>query len=79
MGVTVPLYFDTVGGALTMLPTGRVKVLATSGAKRSPPMPSVPTFVELGHKDVIASAWFSYNAPAKTAGRRWSTSCGPNS
>ena len=49
-----------------MLPTGRVKVLATSGAKRSPPMPSVPTFVELGHKDVIASAWFSYYAPAKT-------------
>jgi len=66
MGGTVPLYFDTVGGALTMLPTGRVKVLATSGAKRSPPMPSVPTFVELGYKDVIASAWFSYYAPAKT-------------
>jgi tripartite-type tricarboxylate transporter receptor subunit TctC len=66
MGGTVPLYFDTVGGALTMLPTGRVKVLVTSGAKRSPPMPSVPTFVELGYKDVIASAWFSYYAPAKT-------------
>ena len=49
-----------------MLPTGRVKVLATSGAKRSPPMPAVPTFVELGYKEVIASAWFSYYAPAKT-------------
>ncbi|HEY2189197.1 MAG TPA: tripartite tricarboxylate transporter substrate binding protein [Caldimonas sp.] len=66
MGGIVPLYFDTVGGALTMLPTGRIKVLATSGAKRSPPMPAVPTFVELGYKDVIASAWFSYYAPAKT-------------
>jgi tripartite-type tricarboxylate transporter receptor subunit TctC len=66
MGGVVPLYFDTVGGALSMLPTGRVKVLATSGAKRSPPMPDVPTFVELGYKDVIASAWFSYYAPAKT-------------
>ena len=40
MGGTVPLYFDTVGGAITMLPTGRVKVLATSGAKRAPPMPA---------------------------------------
>jgi tripartite-type tricarboxylate transporter receptor subunit TctC len=63
MGGTVPLYFDTVGGALTMLPTG---VLATGGARRSPPMPAVPTFVELGYKDVIAMAWFSYYAPART-------------
>jgi len=66
MGGNIPVYFDTVGGALAMLPSGRVKVLATSGAKRSPPMPSVPTFVELGYKDVIASAWFSYYAPART-------------
>jgi tripartite-type tricarboxylate transporter receptor subunit TctC len=68
MGGIVPLCFDTVGGALSMLPTGRVKVLATSGARRSPPMPAVPTFVELGYKEVIASAWFSYYAPAKTPG-----------
>ncbi len=66
MGGTVPVYFDTVGGAITMLPTGRVKVLATSGEKRSPPMPAIPTFVEQGYKDVIASAWFSYYAPART-------------
>jgi tripartite-type tricarboxylate transporter receptor subunit TctC len=66
MGGILPVYFDTVGGAITMLPSGRVKVLATSGAKRSPPMPAVPTFVELGYKEVIAQAWFSYYAPAKT-------------
>lgn len=66
MGGTVPLYFDTVGGAITMLPTGRVKVLATSGARRSPPMPAIPTFTEQGYKDVVASAWFSYYAPART-------------
>lgn len=66
MGGTVPVYFDTVGGALSMLPSGRVKVLATSGSRRSPAMPSVPTFVELGYPDVIASAWFAYYAPART-------------
>lgn len=66
MGGSVQAYFDTVGGAITMLPTGRVKVLATSGLKRSPPMPAIPTFVESGYKDVVASAWFSYYAPAKT-------------
>jgi tripartite-type tricarboxylate transporter receptor subunit TctC len=66
MGGTVPVYFDTVGGALTMQPSGRIKVLATSGARRSPPMPAVPTFVELGYPDVVASAWFAYYAPART-------------
>ena len=66
MGGIVPLYFDTVGGALQMLPSKRIKVLATSGAKRSPPMPAVPTLVELGYRDVIATAWFAYYAPAKT-------------
>ncbi len=66
MGGSIPVYFDTVGGAISMLPTGRVKVLATSGAKRSPPMPAVPCFVEAGYKEVVASAWFAYFAPAKT-------------
>ena len=66
MGGTLPVYFDTVGGAISMLPSGRIKVLATSGEKRSPPMPAIPTFAELGYKDVIAAAWFSYYAPART-------------
>ncbi|MET3180264.1 UNVERIFIED_ORG: tripartite-type tricarboxylate transporter receptor subunit TctC [Variovorax guangxiensis] len=66
MGGTVPVYFDTVGGALQMVPGGRVKVIATSGEKRSPLMPSVPTFVEGGLKDVVATAWFAYYAPLKT-------------
>ncbi len=66
MGGSVQAYFDTVGGAISMQPTGRVKVLATSGAKRSPPMPGVPTFTELGYPAVQASAWFAYFAPVKT-------------
>jgi tripartite-type tricarboxylate transporter receptor subunit TctC len=66
MGGTVPVYFDTVGGALQLQATGRVKVLATSGDKRSPLMPSLPTFVEAGYKDVVAAAWFAYYAPRST-------------
>ena len=66
MGGTVPVYFDTVGGAQQMLTTGRVKVLATSGEKRSPLMPQLPTFVEAGYKDVVATAWFAYYAPLHT-------------
>jgi tripartite-type tricarboxylate transporter receptor subunit TctC len=66
MGGTVPVYFDTVGGALQLQATGRVKVLATSGDKRSPLMPSLPTFAEAGYKDVVAAAWFAYYAPRNT-------------
>jgi len=66
MGGAVPVYFDTVGGAQQMLPSGRVKVLATSGEKRSPLMPGLPSFFESGYKDVVATAWFAYYAPLKT-------------
>jgi len=66
MGGSVPVYFDTVGGAQQMVPSGRVKVLATSGEKRSPLMPNLPCFVEGGYKDVVATAWFAYYAPLKT-------------
>ncbi|MEJ8810138.1 tripartite tricarboxylate transporter substrate binding protein [Variovorax ureilyticus] len=66
MGGQIPVYFDTVGGALQMQSGGRVKVLATSGEKRSPLMPDLPTFVEAGLKDVVATAWFAFYAPAKT-------------
>ncbi|QGW83401.1 Bug family tripartite tricarboxylate transporter substrate binding protein [Variovorax paradoxus] len=66
MGGSVPVYFDTIGGAQQLLPSGRVKVLATSGEKRSPLMPNLPCFVEGGYKDVVATAWFAYYAPLKT-------------
>ncbi len=66
MGGTVPVYFDTVGGAQQLLPSGRVKVLATSGEKRSPLMPDLPTFFESGYKNVVATAWFAYYAPVHT-------------
>jgi tripartite-type tricarboxylate transporter receptor subunit TctC len=66
MGGSVPVYFDTIGGAQQLLPSGRVKVLATSGEKRSPLMPNLPSFAESGYKDVVATAWFAYYAPLKT-------------
>ena len=45
--------------------TGRVRVLATSGKKRSPYLPDVPTFTELGFPDVTSEEWFGFYAPAK--------------
>lgn len=56
---TVPSITDLVGGQiapavnlsgdyLQYMKTGRVRVLATSGKKRSPYLPDVPTFTEPG-------------------------------
>jgi tripartite-type tricarboxylate transporter receptor subunit TctC len=74
---TVPSITDLVGGqiAAAMNPsgdylqhikTGKVRVLATSGRKRSPYLPDVPTFTELGYPDVTSEEWFGFYAPART-------------
>ena len=44
----------------------KVKILASSGTKRSTAVPDVPTFAELGVKGVEAEGWFGFFAPAKT-------------
>lgn len=45
--------------------SGRLRVLATTGAARSQAFPDVPTLKEAGI-DVVASAWFGLFAPAGT-------------
>jgi tripartite-type tricarboxylate transporter receptor subunit TctC len=61
--------------AALMLPDGsflpytkdhRARVLATSGETRSPFHPDVPTFAELGVKELIVSEWFGVFAPGTT-------------
>jgi len=44
----------------------KVKILASSGAKRSTALPDVPTFTELGVTGVEAMGWFGFFAPPKT-------------
>jgi tripartite-type tricarboxylate transporter receptor subunit TctC len=45
--------------------SGRLRVLATTGATRSPSFPDAPTLKEAG-VDVVASAWFGLFVPAGT-------------
>lgn len=74
---TVPSITDLVGGQvsaamnpsgdyLQYMKAGRVRVLATSGRQRSPYLPDVPTFTELGYPDVTSEEWFGFYAPART-------------
>jgi tripartite-type tricarboxylate transporter receptor subunit TctC len=51
--------------ALTMVRSGKARLLAVAGAKRASMTPEVPTFKELG-LDLEASAWYALFAPAGT-------------
>ena len=66
IGGNVPAAFNLSGEFLQYLPAKRVKVLATTGERRSPFLPDVPTFSELGFRDMVLSEWFGLFAPAQT-------------
>src|SRR5580765_7720265 len=51
--------------ALILVRSGKARLLAVAGAKRSPLVPEVPTFKELGYP-LEASAWYALFAPAGT-------------
>ena len=50
---------------VSQLPSGKLRMLAVTSAKRSPLLPDVPTLKEAGI-DVEANAWMGLIAPAKT-------------
>ena len=48
-----------------LVQSGKGRILATSGAKRSPQYPDVPTFKESGY-DIEGEAWYALFAPKGT-------------
>jgi len=44
---------------------GKLRVLATSGARRDPALPEIPTFRELGY-NIEGAGWYAAYVPAKT-------------
>jgi tripartite-type tricarboxylate transporter receptor subunit TctC len=66
IGGQVPAAVDAIADLTELHRAGKIRVLASSGAKRSTALPEVPTFNELGLKNVEAIGWFGFFAPAKT-------------
>jgi tripartite-type tricarboxylate transporter receptor subunit TctC len=75
---TQPAMLDLLGGNISAvsgpigdltqhLPTGKVRILGVSGAKRSRFAPDVPTYEEQGIKDATHSEWFAFFLPAKAS------------
>jgi len=58
--------FGTVALVTPHVKGGKLRAIAVTGPVRSPLLPDVPTFKELGHSDLQFSAWFGLVAPAKT-------------
>jgi len=61
----IDCYFGS-GELLTYSRSGQVRVLGSSGAKRSPAAPDVPTIAEAGVPGYEVESWQSVFAPAKT-------------
>src|SRR5438270_1247206 len=64
MAGEVQLTFSGIATCLALLKSGRVKPIAIGGPRRSPLLPEVPTFSELGYPDVETHAWFGLFLPA---------------
>lgn len=62
----VDLSFANVPAILAHVKSGRLRALATTGAKRSELMPEVPTMKEAGVPGVELSVWYGVLAPAAT-------------
>src|SRR5881394_429194 len=67
MAGEVQLTFAGIATSMPQLKSGRIKALAIGGSQRSPLLPQVPTFAELGYPEVETHAWFGLFLPAGTS------------
>lgn len=65
-GNQVSAGIDVVLETLEAHRAGKVRVIGTSGDKRSSVLPDVPTLKEQGYPNMVAQGWFAMYAPAKT-------------
>jgi len=62
----VQVSFPTISGGLPHAQAGRLRALATTGAKRPPAAPDLPTMMEAGVPGYEATNWFGTAVPART-------------
>jgi tripartite-type tricarboxylate transporter receptor subunit TctC len=60
------MQFATVGPTLENIRDGKLRALATTGARRVSSLPDVPTMMEAGVKDYDVALWLAYVTPAGT-------------
>jgi tripartite-type tricarboxylate transporter receptor subunit TctC len=60
------MMFDNIPSSLPHIKAGKLRALATTGAKRDPALPDVPTIAESGVAGYESGVWFGLMAPAGT-------------
>jgi tripartite-type tricarboxylate transporter receptor subunit TctC len=63
---TVHMMFDNIPSSLPHIKSGKLRALATTGAKRDPALPDLPTIAESGVPGYESGVWFGLMAPAAT-------------
>lgn len=67
LGGQIPVAFNVISEVLPHLKAGRLRSLAVASSQRWAAVPEVPTFVELGFKDIVIVEFLGWYAPAKTS------------
>jgi tripartite-type tricarboxylate transporter receptor subunit TctC len=66
LGGQVNLMFDNIPSALPHIKAGKLRALATTGARRDPTLPDLPTIAEAGVPGYESGVWFGLAVPAGT-------------
>src|SRR5256886_1177327 len=60
----VNMMFDNIPSSLPHIKAGKLRALATTGAKRDPALPDLPTVAEAGVPGYESGVWFGLSVPA---------------
>jgi len=63
IGGQLDALFANINSVMQFINAGKLRPLAVAGNKRSPVLPNVPTFSELGYKEVVSYGWQAVVAP----------------
>jgi tripartite-type tricarboxylate transporter receptor subunit TctC len=66
MSGQVNMMFDNIPSSLPHIRSGKLRAIATTGAKRDPALPDLPTIGESGVAGYESGVWFGLAAPAGT-------------
>ena len=66
LGGQVMMMFDNIPSALPHIKAGKLRALATTGARRDPTLPDLPTVAEAGVANYESGVWFGLSVPAGT-------------